>query len=194
MSVEAIKRHRQRDWSNQEDSILTEIVLDHMRLGETQLKAFQRASEELEGRTPGACGFRWNSELRKKTKELIEAAKEHKKKLSLTKTTRSIETEVENKQQRIGKQRGVRNRAKFELLEQLLSPERVNELSEYIKALSSNLGLFQTIREALEKKDREIHNLKETNASLQEQIKRLEYLEENWREFSTFAERFKKNG
>lgn len=52
-----------RRWRREEDQLLKEIVLETIRNGGTQLKAFAEVGRKL-GRTPGACGFRWNAVLR----------------------------------------------------------------------------------------------------------------------------------
>ena len=54
-------------------------VLDNVAEGKTQLSAFYRAGKEL-GRTAEACGYRWNSILRKQhQKEFTEARKAYLK-------------------------------------------------------------------------------------------------------------------
>lgn len=70
---------RQDAWSDQEDIVLANIVLSHIRDGSTQLKAFEEAGTTL-NRTSAACGFRWNSNVRKKYTTEIDLAKEQKKK------------------------------------------------------------------------------------------------------------------
>lgn len=67
-------KDRKDSWSLDDDQILAEIVLRHVREGSTQLKAFEEASERLE-RTSSACGFRWNSEVRKQFEEALKQAK-----------------------------------------------------------------------------------------------------------------------
>lgn len=54
-----------RRWNNEEDQLLRERVLDCITNGGTQLQAFEEVGKNL-GRTPGACGFRWNAVLRQK--------------------------------------------------------------------------------------------------------------------------------
>ncbi|SDG94726.1 prespore-specific regulator [Alteribacillus persepolensis] len=68
---------RQDAWSADEDIMLAEIVLRHVREGSTQLAAFQEAGEKL-SRTAAACGFRWNACIRKKYEAAIELARKHK--------------------------------------------------------------------------------------------------------------------
>ncbi len=65
-------------WTPADDERLAEIVLDHIRTGSTQLKAFEQAGNEL-GRTSAACGYRWNGVLRKDRRADIEAAKQARK-------------------------------------------------------------------------------------------------------------------
>ncbi|MCA1053405.1 RsfA family transcriptional regulator [Rossellomorea aquimaris] len=70
--------NRQDAWSQDEDVILAEVVLRHIREGGTQLKAFEEVGRKL-SRTSAACGFRWNSFVRKQYKSGIELAKKQRK-------------------------------------------------------------------------------------------------------------------
>lgn len=65
---------RQDAWSPEDDMILAEVTLRHIRDGGTQLSAFEEVAERL-GRTPAACGFRWNSSVRKNYDAAIQVAK-----------------------------------------------------------------------------------------------------------------------
>lgn len=69
---------RQDAWTDDEDVLLADVVLRHIRDGGTQLSAFKEVGRSL-SRTPAACGFRWNSYVRKQYKERIEEAKEKRK-------------------------------------------------------------------------------------------------------------------
>lgn len=70
---------RQDAWTTEDDEILAEIVLKHIKQGSTQLAGFNEASRQL-GRTAAACGFRWNACVRKQQRQIIEMAKEERKK------------------------------------------------------------------------------------------------------------------
>lgn len=72
--------NRQDAWSNDEDLLLAEIVLRYIREGGTQLQAFEEVGKRL-SRTAAACGFRWNSYVRKQYKSGIELAKKQRKEL-----------------------------------------------------------------------------------------------------------------
>ncbi|ESU32877.1 hypothetical protein G3A_08980 [Bacillus sp. 17376] len=69
---------RQDAWSKDEDLLLAEVVLRNIREGGTQLKAFEEVGKQL-SRTGAACGFRWNSYVRKQYKSGIELAKKQRK-------------------------------------------------------------------------------------------------------------------
>ncbi|WP_042349041.1 RsfA family transcriptional regulator [Bacillus massiliigorillae] len=69
---------RQDAWTQDEDLILAELVLRHIREGSTQLNAFEEVGKRL-SRTSAACGFRWNSYVRKQYNSGIELAKKQRK-------------------------------------------------------------------------------------------------------------------
>ncbi len=70
---------RQDAWTPDDDLILAEVTLRHIREGGTQLRAFEEVGERI-GRTPAACGFRWNSCVRKKYEAAIAIAKAQRQK------------------------------------------------------------------------------------------------------------------
>lgn len=62
-------------WSTEQDIMIAEHVLKHIRTGSTQTVAFEEAGTEI-GRTAAAVGFRWNSKVRKKYEDAIKLAKQ----------------------------------------------------------------------------------------------------------------------
>ncbi|GGJ86800.1 hypothetical protein GCM10007063_06660 [Lentibacillus kapialis] len=69
---------RQDAWTKDEDILLAETVLRHIREGKTQLEAFKDVAKQL-SRTSAACGFRWNASIRGQYQEAIESAKKDRK-------------------------------------------------------------------------------------------------------------------
>ncbi|SET77861.1 prespore-specific regulator [Oceanobacillus limi] len=69
---------RQDAWSHEDDLLLAETVLRHIREGSTQLNAFEEVGDKL-NRTSAACGFRWNAEIRQKYEDAIDLAKRQRK-------------------------------------------------------------------------------------------------------------------
>ena len=85
---------KQDAWSTDEDLLLAEVVLRHIREGSTQLSAFEEVGQRL-SRTSAACGFRWNSTIRKKYESAIHLAKKQRTKLKGVKTSLESESKVE---------------------------------------------------------------------------------------------------
>ncbi len=71
---------RQDAWSSEDDLLLAETVLRHIREGGTQLQAFDEVGDEL-NRTSAACGFRWNAVVRNQYNEAIKLAKKQRKEM-----------------------------------------------------------------------------------------------------------------
>lgn len=75
--------NRQDAWTKDEDNYLAEVVLKTINEGSTQLMAFKVVAKNL-SRTAAACGYRWNSFVRKFYKEEIEKAKNGSKKQAVS--------------------------------------------------------------------------------------------------------------
>ena len=71
---------RQDAWTEDDDLVLAEVTLRHIREGGTQLAACEEVGQRL-GRTAAACGFRWNSCVRKRYDAAISIAKSQRQQL-----------------------------------------------------------------------------------------------------------------
>lgn len=69
---------RQDAWTEEDDLLLAETVLRHVREGSTQLNAFEEVGDKL-NRTSAACGFRWNAVVRYSYNQALQLAKKHRK-------------------------------------------------------------------------------------------------------------------
>ncbi|GGL44829.1 hypothetical protein [Sporolactobacillus putidus] len=85
---------RQDAWSHTEDVRLAETILRHIGEGSTQLAAFREAGGLL-SRTPAACGFRWNSSVRKQFEKEMKEAKERRREYKKHKKTPTAQVETE---------------------------------------------------------------------------------------------------
>ncbi|MCM3408971.1 RsfA family transcriptional regulator [Metabacillus litoralis] len=85
---------RQDAWTHDEDLLLAEVVLRHIREGATQLAAFEEVGRKL-SRTAAACGFRWNSHVRKQYKTGIEVAKKQRKELRTLNSQEKVDEQKE---------------------------------------------------------------------------------------------------
>jgi prespore-specific regulator len=81
-----------RRWNTEEDLLLSEMVLNTISQGGTQLTAFSEVGKKI-GRTAGACGFRWNAVLRGQNPTSYSAAKKKRVYTQLEKKRRAkVET------------------------------------------------------------------------------------------------------
>ncbi|SCC59191.1 RsfA family transcriptional regulator [Bacillus wiedmannii] len=71
---------RQDAWTKEDDLLLAETVLRHIRSGSTQIKAFDEVGDTL-NRTSAACGFRWNAEVRPNYEDAVQLSKKQRKEL-----------------------------------------------------------------------------------------------------------------
>ncbi|WP_059172221.1 RsfA family transcriptional regulator [Bacillus sp. FJAT-27445] len=69
---------RQDAWTAEDDLLLAETVLRHVREGSTQLNAFEEVGDKL-NRTSAACGFRWNAVVRHTYEKALQLAKKQRK-------------------------------------------------------------------------------------------------------------------
>ncbi|OAB32998.1 hypothetical protein [Paenibacillus glacialis] len=69
------KVERKNAWSNTDDMILATTVLDHIKKGSTQTKAFEEAAQLL-SRSPSASAFRWNGVVRQQYESELLTIKE----------------------------------------------------------------------------------------------------------------------
>ncbi|WP_147535030.1 RsfA family transcriptional regulator [Bacillus marasmi] len=69
---------RQDAWTDENDLLLAETVLRHVREGSTQLNAFEEVGDKL-NRTSAACGFRWNAVVRHQYEKALDLAKKQRK-------------------------------------------------------------------------------------------------------------------
>ncbi|WP_221566155.1 RsfA family transcriptional regulator [Alkalihalobacillus sp. TS-13] len=73
-----MSNQRQDAWSEEDDLLLAETVLRHVREGSTQLQAFEEVGDKLD-RTSAAVGFRWNAIVRKKYEQALKIARRQRK-------------------------------------------------------------------------------------------------------------------
>ena len=69
---------RRDAWSHEDDFLLAETILRHIRDGSTQVAAFDEVGDEL-NRTSAACSYRWNAEVRTRYVDAVEIAKKQRK-------------------------------------------------------------------------------------------------------------------
>ncbi|WP_071459342.1 RsfA family transcriptional regulator [Bacillus massilinigeriensis] len=155
---------RQDAWTQDEDLLLAETVLRHIRNGGTQLKAFEEVGKQL-SRTAAACGFRWNSSVRKQFHSGIELAKRQRKEIKKPekKTESARNVDISNQQPAVCKMENKRLSLEdvknfldglFELAEKesLIETEKIKEYEMRIKELERQIYYLSAENEKLENK------------------------------------------
>ncbi|MBP0724802.1 RsfA family transcriptional regulator [Bacillus sp. RG28] len=155
--------NRQDAWTKEEDTYLAEVVLKTINEGETQLAAFKIVAKEL-SRTPAACGYRWNSFVRKFYKEDIENAKNSSKKLEKGKKVETIHTIQKNEQVNTAYEEEITFNAVYDFLKNL---EKKVDIQQSIKEI-------HTLEKQLLKIKQENEYLKKEKQQLQEKVIELE--------------------
>jgi len=158
---------RQDAWTDDEDLLLAETVLRHIREGGTQLKAFEEVGKRL-SRTGAACGFRWNSFVRKQYQSGIELAKKQRKELK--KQTKKVEEEpvIEN---------AVEDAADLNVASTLT----IDDVKGYLDALQEKVENASTQQESLasyeervKELEKQVYYLSSENEKLKNDLKAIE--------------------
>lgn len=95
----SLMKTRQDAWTGEDDLLLAETVLRHIRIGSTQLKAFDEVGDKL-NRTSAACGFRWNAEVRQNYEDAVQLAKKQRKELKRSEANVEKEQLLQPKQKK----------------------------------------------------------------------------------------------
>ncbi|MEX2414667.1 MAG: RsfA family transcriptional regulator [Paenibacillaceae bacterium] len=153
---------RQDAWSADDDLILAEVTLRHIREGGTQLRAFEEVGERI-GRTAAACGFRWNSCVRKKYEAAIQIAKSQRqkrnKKLMLV-TVSSTDMDIEDAHQ-----------AKSDSGDEAISIDRVIRFLRQWKGTYQEMSRqIRVLEKALKEKQDDLIHLKKENERLSGEV------------------------
>lgn len=160
---------RQDAWTPDDDLILAEVTLRQIREGGTQLAAFEEVGERI-GRTAAACGFRWNSCVRKKYEAAIQIAKAQRQKRNKQKRNsaelppaHSNDSAIEMKQQ---KETGASAQTE-QLQENAISMDAV------IRYLKQFKGNYQELSRQLKYMEKELRNKNERLEELQRENEQL---------------------
>lgn len=175
--------NRQDAWSNDEDLLLAEVVLRHIREGGTQLQAFEEVGKKL-SRTAAACGFRWNSYVRKQYKSGIELAKKQRK--ELRKQAQVVEES---------------NKEELEDVRQVssgneIAPISFNDLISFLKVIYSSYEKSSEELGKIKEHESKIHELERKNYYLatenEKLTKELQTIEQDYKALIEIMERARK--
>ncbi|MCP3760913.1 RsfA family transcriptional regulator [Domibacillus sp. A3M-37] len=170
---------RQDAWSKENDLLLATAVLKHVKVGSTQLKAFEEVGEIL-NRTAAACGFRWNAVVRQYYIPDMEMAKKERKQRN----------RIESRQ--VGKKTA--NKLPFFIPKESENDITMSDVIQYLTTIApaENAASLQAensrLQRELEAVKKELHHLKEGYTSMQEDYESLMQIMERARKLVVFSE------
>jgi prespore-specific regulator len=159
---------RQDAWTPDDDLILAEVTLRHIRDGSTQLAAFEEVGRRI-GRTSAACGFRWNSTVRKRYQEAIGLAKQQRQKRNYLK--KQGITEAEGEALLSSSEEGDAAAKTEPVSADSLSLEAIiRYLRQWKNTVQDMNKQIKQMEKELKEKDEKIRELQEENDRLQKQV------------------------
>lgn len=153
---------RQDAWSADDDLILAEVTLRHIREGGTQLKAFEEVGDRI-GRTAAACGFRWNSCVRKKYEAAIQIAKAQRQKRNKKQSAVTVSSTGADMEEAI--------QAKSEVMDEAISIDRVIRFLRQWKGTYQEMSRqIRILEKGLKEKEDELGQLRKENVKLSGEV------------------------
>ncbi|RFB17220.1 RsfA family transcriptional regulator [Bacillus sp. HNG] len=180
-------KERQDAWTEENDLLLAETVLKHVREGSTQLNAFEEVGDRL-NRTSAACGFRWNAVVRHSYEKDLQLAKKHrkqrqralgknqpvKKQLLYTPPTPSLEEFADEFPLLTSESTSVRQEVK---MPQYSSPRptlTLDSVISYLQSLGNSSFGIEALKSENERLKKEKNEILLKNEELQKKITQLE--------------------
>lgn len=151
---------RQDAWSEDEDLLLAEVVLRHIRESSTQLAAFEEVGKKL-SRSSAACGFRWNSTIRKKYESAVALAKKQKGKKSVS--------QVEKQKTSSDTEPVIHVKEDVQVIQEAVPSEPLQDLN--LRDVITFLQTYEQTQEA--KSSIEVDALRQENEQLREKLEQL---------------------
>jgi prespore-specific regulator len=188
---------RQDAWTEEDDLLLAETVLRHVREGSTQLNAFEEVGDKL-NRTSAACGFRWNAVVRHNYDKALSLAKKQrkqrqrilgkdqggKKKLLYTPPTPTFEditvpVHVPNESELELETSNSETVEAMSIMQSVsyapaATPTSLDGVISYLESMNSHMLHAEVLKTENERLQLEIKELKKRNEELEEKVNHLE--------------------
>lgn len=181
---------RQDAWSPEDDLLLAETVLRHIREGSTQLNAFEEVGDAL-NRTSAACGFRWNAEVRNRYVHAIELAKRQRKERK-----RALANQAKRKTNKLPVKTTATDSSLIMEPEETKSTITLESVIHFLQSLQKDYYDTHESKRKIEKLEAENNKLKDEINSLERELsitkKKLTTVEEDYKTFIQIMERARK--
>ncbi|NGQ93694.1 RsfA family transcriptional regulator [Brevibacillus sp. SYP-B805] len=176
---------RQDAWTEDDDLVLAEVTLRHIREGGTQLAAFEEVGQRL-GRTAAACGFRWNSTVRKRYDAAIAIAKGQRQQLKKMGRLHHVNTELATETS------AVKLPVKTAAASAQEEEAQVAGAIRLLTNVKETLRRVQQLEQELAEKENEIKELREENARMKQELEAVQGVNEDYKALIQIMERARK--
>ncbi len=164
---------RQDAWTEEDDLILAEVTLRHIREGSTQLAAFEEVGRRL-GRTAAACGFRWNSLVRKKYESAIKIAKAQRNQLK-SKAGKKALQEQSNRIAAPGDPNAQETTVVDKETESVKETAiTIDDVIRFLREQKESFKRMKQVDKLLSEKEKEVAALREENQSLKKELEAMQ--------------------
>ncbi|EJL42376.1 transcriptional regulator [Brevibacillus agri] len=183
---------RQDAWTEDDDLVLAEVTLRHIREGGTQLAAFEEVGQRL-GRTAAACGFRWNSCVRKRYDAAISIAKSQRQQLKkmgrIQAPAAAAETDaVLLPPRQAAPAASETQAAKLEVVEE----EQIESVIRMLVNQKEMARRLRQLEQELEGKDLELKELKEAHERAKKELEQVQGVNDDYRALVQIMDRARK--
>lgn len=177
---------RQDAWTEDDDLVLAEVTLRHIREGGTQLAAFEEVGQRL-GRTAAACGFRWNSAVRKRYDAAIAIAKGQRQQL---KKLGRLQLQTE-----FAEETPVLKKAPATPPPAVAEGDEEHHLEAAVKILLTQKETVRRLKELeheMEEKDVELKELREANQKMKKELEAVQGVNDDYKALVQIMDRARK--
>ncbi|USG67537.1 RsfA family transcriptional regulator [Brevibacillus ruminantium] len=185
---------RQDAWTEDDDLVLAEVTLRHIREGGTQLAAFEEVGQRL-GRTAAACGFRWNSCVRKRYDAAIAIAKNQRQQLKKMGRLASVQTQSNGEAHLFRRPQQPVSISLPESSPSTYSHPEEEQIESVIRMLINQKGLVQRVKQLeqeLEGKTLELKEWKDAYDRTQKELEQIQGVNEDYKALVQIMERARK--
>ncbi len=180
---------RQDAWTEDDDLVLAEVTLRHIREGGTQLAAFEEVGQRL-GRTAAACGFRWNSSVRKRYDAAIAIAKSQRQQLKKLGRL-PVLASAEDGEPAVVKRSVPVNDGKADAVE----ADEEQQIETVIKLLINQKDTIRRLKQLereMEVKESEIKELREANLRMKKELETVQGVNDDYKALVQIMDRARK--
>jgi len=183
---------RQDAWTEDDDLVLAEVTLRHIREGGTQLAAFEEVGQRL-GRTPAACGFRWNSTVRKRYDAAIAIAKSQRQQLKKMGRLNSKSVEpLAAVHTEMAEETAPMTLPAAAVSAGLPEEQQIDAAIRLLSSHKETINQLKQLEQTLAQKEQEIQDLREENERMKKELQSVQGINEDYKALIQIMERARK--